>query len=148
MKRTKNFFGLAMVLVILFSGNVLRAQSNDYKDGSVWDMTLVKTKTGMGDDYIKSLRSTLKVMYDEAVKQGLILSYKVLQGPSANRDDFDMMLMTEYKNMAATEGQDEKWKAIRDKVIGGEPQEKKLMTDRVEVREIMGSKMMREVIFK
>lgn len=146
--KTKNVFttlGL-FVLLSVFAVNA-SAQAKEWKDGTVYTVTMVRTKAGMGDEYLKSLRTTLKLMYDEAMKQGLIISYKVLQGNSANRDDFDTMLLTEYKNMAAMEGHDTQWDAIRDKVIGGAQPELNLMKNRLEYREILGEKMMREVIF-
>lgn len=147
MKTKTNFIFLSLAVLMLASATLLNAQSKDYKDGTVWNVTMVKTKPGMGDEYLKSLKSTLRLMYDEAVKQGLVLSYKVMQGSSANREDWDTMILLEYKNMAAMEGHDAQWDAIRDKVLGGQDQEKTLMKNRLEYREIMGEKMMREVIF-
>lgn len=143
----KNFICLAVATLLLVTSNILNAQTKGWKDGTMWTVTMVKTKPGMGDEYLSSLKSTLKLMYDEAIKQGLLVSYKVLTGSSANQDDFDTMILAEYKNMAAMEGHDTQWDAIRDKVIGGAEPEKTLMKNRLEYREILGDKMMREVVF-
>ena len=139
---------LMVAFLIVTSSSFVKAQSDDYKEGSVWTITMVRTKPGMSNEYLKSIKSTLKLINDEAVKQGLILSYKVMQGPSANQDDWNIMLMEEFKNLAATEGHDDQWKAIKEKVLGGADAEKKLMQSRLDIREILGDKMMREVIFK
>lgn len=145
--KTKTTLCCLVLFLMLGATNMLQAQSKDYKDGSVWNVTMVRTKTGMGDEYLKSLKTTLKIMYDEAIKQGLIMSYKVMQGGSANRDDWDVMILVEYKNLAAMEGHDAQWDAIRDKALGGEAGEKTIMKNRLEIREILGEKMMREVVF-
>src|SRR2546430_630911 len=48
-----------------------------YTEGGVWQITMVKTKTGMGDDYLKALASIFKSTNDEAKKQGIIKDYKI-----------------------------------------------------------------------
>ena len=55
-----------------------------YKDGTVWGVTLIKSTTNMGDQYLTSLQSTWNKVHAEAQKQGLIVSYKVLSGAAAN----------------------------------------------------------------
>ncbi|MFI5135091.1 MAG: hypothetical protein ACHQD9_04500, partial [Chitinophagales bacterium] len=99
-------------------------------------------------DYTTSLKNTIKLVNDEAVKQGLILSYKILSGAGANPDDFNFVILTEYKNMAAMEGKDDQWDAIRNKVIGNDDAQKSLMQTRTSQRDVYGSKIMREIILK
>src|ERR1700726_1448315 len=92
---------LTLTIAVMFSG-VARAQSDaPYTEGSVWQITMVKTKYGMTDDYLKGLAKTFKGTLEEAKKQGLIMDYKILIGDSASPHDFDILLMTESKNMAA-----------------------------------------------
>src|SRR6185436_16921661 len=124
------------------------AQMKVYKDGSPWEITFIKVKANMGDEYLKSLKGNWKTMHDEAIKQGLIVSYKILQGQASSPDDWDIMLMVEYKNLAAMEGQDDKWEALMNSVLGGEQAMKTLNQSRVDMREIYGSKVVREVVYK
>ena len=119
-----------------------------YVEGPVWDVTLVRTKAGMSDDYIKNLAGAYKATSEEAKKQGVIVDYKILLGDAANRDDFDIMLMVEYKNMAALDGLREKTDPIARKLIGGEDVMKQASAKRMEIREILGTKTMREVTLK
>jgi hypothetical protein len=139
---------LAGLLLIICIPVTSTAQQAPYIEGSVWDITLVSLKPGMGDEYLRSLASTWKTVNEEAKKQGLILSYKILSGAAANKDDWDLMLMIEYKNMASFDGVDEKFRAIETKVVGTEEQQKNLMVKRIEIREIFGDKLMRELILK
>ena len=38
---------------------------------------------------------------EEAKSEGLIVSYKILSGAAANKEDFNLVLMIENKNMAS-----------------------------------------------
>ena len=119
-----------------------------YSEHSVWDITLVKTKAGMDDDYLRSIAQTVKGTMEEEKKQGLIMDYKELIGDSANREDFNILLMVEYKNMAAFDGLREKTDPIMAKVLGSQDAQRQLAVKRLDVREILGTKTMREVILK
>jgi 5-bromo-4-chloroindolyl phosphate hydrolysis protein len=110
-------------------------------------VSFIKTNANMSEDYIKSLKTTWKAVHDEAIKQGLILSYKILVGTAANPEDWDIMLLAEYKNLASMDGTEDKWDAIEKKVVGNDDAQKKLNETRVNMRTIYGGKMLREVIF-
>lgn len=138
---------LVVVLAIVFSANSF-AQEPTYKAGSAWTVSFVQVKNGMGMDYINSLKTTWKAVQDEGIKQGLILSYKIFEGNASNPDDWQIMLMVEFKNMAAMEGNEDKWNAISKKVVGSEEDQKKLRDIRVNMRTMYGTKLMREVVYK
>jgi len=144
----KNLIAVLIIGVTLFFSPRLFAQDKSFSDGSVWQIGFIKTEANMQTDYLNSLKSNWKATHDEAVRQGLILSYKILSGSSANPDDWDIMLMTEYKSLAAMEATEDKWEAISKKVIGGEDAMKKLNEVRVSMRTIYGGKMLREVVYK
>lgn len=119
-----------------------------YTEGTVWEITMVRTKAGMSDDYLKNLAQAYKSTSDEAKKQGIIMDYKILLGDAANADDFDILLMVQYKNMAALDGLREKTDPIATKLIGGEEKLREGSIKRMEIRDILGSKTMREVTLK
>ena len=119
-----------------------------YTEGGVWQITMVKTKTGMGDDYLKALASIFKSTNDEAKKQGIIKDYKILIGDAATQQDYDILLMVEYPNMAALDGLRDKTDPIGAKMIGNDDQQRQLAVKRLEIREIMGDKTMREITLK
>lgn len=130
----------------LFSGVAL-ADERPYTDGSVWDITLIRTTDGMQDQYLESLRKNYKPIQDEGVKQGLILSHKIISTTTSGPDDWDLMLMTEYKNWAARDGLSEKFEAVARKVIS-KKDEDKLMEQRLQVRRFVGQKSGQELILK
>ena len=125
------------------------AQSDaPYTEGPVWTITMVKAKYGMTDDYLKGLARTFKGGLDEAKKQGLIMDYKILLGDSSSPHDFDILLMTESKNMASFDNSREKFDPIARKIEGTPDQQRDTAVKRIELREILGSKLMREITLK
>jgi hypothetical protein len=146
----KKYFNLAIsaALFMAWSG-ICSAQSDaPYTEGSVWNITMVRTKPGMSDEYLKGLAKTFKGTLDEAKKQGLVMDYKVFIGEAANPQDFDILLMVESKNMAAFDNAREKFDPIAKKIEGTADQQKAIAVKRLDIREIMGDKTMREVTLK
>jgi hypothetical protein len=124
------------------------AQDKPYREGTVWSLSFVKVKPGMFDVYMRDVAPQRKLIMEEAKKQGLVLSYKVLSGNSANAADWDVLFMDEYKNWAAFDGLSDKFEAIEAKLIGNEDKRTQVMVKRTEVREIVGDKVMQELILK
>jgi hypothetical protein len=58
------------------------------------------------------------------------------------------MLLVETKNMAAFDGMEQKFEEISEKLIGGEEKQKEGAVYRNEIREILGSKVARELVLK
>jgi hypothetical protein len=109
---------------------------------------MVKVKYGMLDNYLNEVMPLRKKVEDEARQQGLLLSSHILRGFAANRDDYDVLLMQEFKNYAAFDGIKAKTDAIEEKVIGSLDKKNQILAKRVEVREVLGSKTMQELLPK
>jgi len=125
------------------------AQSDaPYTEGPVWQITMVKTKPGMDDEYLKGIAKTFKGSLDEAKKQNLILDYKILIGEAATPQDYNILLMVESQNMAALDNAREKFDPIERKVTGDPATQVANATKRLNIREIMGAKLMREITLK
>jgi hypothetical protein len=138
----------SVTVAVCFSGSV-RAQSDaPYTDGPVWNVTMVKTKYGMTDDYLKAIAKSFKGSMEEAKKQGLIIDYKILLGNASSPQDYDILLMTASKNMAALDNAREKFDPISRKLEGAPDQQRDAAVKRGDLREILGDKLMREVTLK
>ena len=149
MKITKKLQIVALAALSLGIVSLCSAQSDaPYTEGPVWTATMVKTKAGMTDEYLKSLAKTLKASLDEAKKQNLVLDYKVLLGNAATLQDFDILILVESKNMAAQDNAREKFDPITRKVVGTIDQQQALQVKRLDIREIVGTKLMREITLK
>ena len=134
-------------LLALISARV-SAQDKPYTEGSVWSISMIKVKPGMLDVYLREVLPLRKKINEEAKKQGLVVSSRILSGLANGRDDWDIMFMDEYKNWAAFDGITAKYDAIMSKLVGSEDKQVQLMSKRTEVREILGDKVMQELIIK
>jgi|SRR5437868_1848 len=149
MKFTKIFSVAIMMAAVAGAASVCSAQSSakaavnpaptgqstaPYTEGGVWQITMVKTKPGTSDD--------------EAKRQGIITDYKILAGDAATQQDYDILLMIEYPNMAAMDGLRDKTDPIATKMVGTDDQQRQMAVKRLEIRDIMGDKLMREITLK
>ena len=149
MRITKKLQIVALAALSLTIARVCSAQSDaPYTEGPVWNITMVKTKAGLGDQYLKELAKTLKASLEEAKKQNLVVDYKILLGNAATPQDFDILVMVESKNMAAQDNAREKFDPIARKVVGTTDQQQSLAVIRLDIREIVGTKLMREITLK
>lgn len=147
MLRRSLLVSLALSVLVLLPANLL-AQGRPYTEGSVWAVTMIRTTAGMGDDYLRGLATTWKRTMDEAKKQGFVVSYKIISTGSSGADDWDLLLLEEYKNWAALDGIADKFEPIDRKIVGDETASRNLATKRLEVRRILGSKLGQELILK
>lgn len=147
MKNFKIFFLTTVGLILLLSFQ-LKAQEKPYKEGSVWDISLIKTKAPYFNDYMNNLNNGWKKVMDEAKKEGIVLSYMVLSQNPRTNNDWDLALLIEYKNMAAFDGLNDKMEKIQSKLFGSQKGIQNAAVKRNEIRELLGSRLARELIFK
>ncbi|MCU0370276.1 MAG: hypothetical protein MUC31_02585 [Bacteroidales bacterium] len=148
-KLTIALFSLFFSFAVMISPSLVAQEADLYTEGSVWNLTFVKLKANMGDEYLKGLSKTWKASMDELVSQKLIKSYKILIGSASNPQDFDLILMTELENYASMDPNPEKEKKIEEiekKIKEGMGDEyEKTVSSYSTLREITGRKTMREI---
>jgi hypothetical protein len=137
----------AMLLPTLSLSQAMPARP--FHDGPVWDITFVKIKPGVGLNYMNFLASDWK-KEQEALKQaGLILNYMVIQTESHSPNDFDLMLMVQFKDLASMEASDDKREAVANQALNSNDQ--KMIAgyqERASWREIIGDRLAREIILE
>jgi hypothetical protein len=148
MLATWRCFATLFIVVLGCAAWPVCAQDKAYTEGSVWTVSMIRVKPGMFDVYMRDVLPLRKKMNEEAKRQGLLLSSHVLSGNAFGKDDWDVMFLDEYKNWAAFDGLSAKYDAIMLKVLGNEDKQVQVMTKRSEVREIMGDKVMQELLIK
>jgi hypothetical protein len=124
-----------------------QAEEKPYTEGTVWAITLVRVKAAAGHLPARA-RTHAQRLDDEAKKAGLMVSSHILSGGAANRDDFDVMFLDEFKSWDAFDGINAKYEAFEEKLIGSEDKRTQLMVKRTEVRDITGNKLMQELLPK
>jgi hypothetical protein len=140
--------GTATTTTTTSTAKATGGSSAPYTEGSVWTLSMIKTKTGLSDEYLKQITGTVKPVYDEAKKQKIILSYKILDGEASDPHDFNILILVEYPNMAAFDTLRDKMDPLLAKMMGSEEQRKDMAVKRLDVREILGTKTMREITLK
>src|ERR1043166_842040 len=142
------FFSLAVVSFAQPKVTNAKGSNAPYNEGPIWTLTMIKTKTGLADEYLKQITGTVKPVYDEEKKQKIILDYKILNGESSGPQDFNILILVEYPNWAALDNLRDKMDPIVEKVMGTEEQRLTTATKRLEIREILGTQTMREITLK
>src|SRR5208283_5674829 len=106
---------IRVIAVLVFAAMLLpnlslaqTAPARPFHDGSVWDITFVKAKPGVGLNYMNYLATEWKTEHEALKKAGLILNYMVIATESHSPNDFDLMLMTEYRDLATMEANQDK----------------------------------------
>ena len=138
----------ALAVFVLLFAPALLAQEH-YTEGPVWRVSLVRVKPTQMDAYLTSLRQSSKPLLDEEKRQGIIMDYKIfLKETKNNPEDWDLCLAVEYKNHAAMDGLAAKGEAVRDKILGGKQQAQQVGEKRAEIRELVSSELLQEIMLK
>jgi hypothetical protein len=139
----------SIAMLTLIVGISVYAQVNrPYRNGSVWSISFIRIKPGMDTAYMNYLAGPWKANQEAAKKEGLILSYKVVSTEGHTPADWNVMLMTEYKDLASMEANQDKADALAQKVIGTDEKQMQGYKDRSEIREVMGVRLAREIVLE
>ena len=138
---------LAALLVIV-SASVFAQVNRPYHNGTVWNIAFIRIKPGMDTAYLNYLAGQWKAEQEAQKKDGNILSYKVLSVEGHSPGEFNLMLMTEYKNLATMEANEDKSEAVAQKVVGDDEKQRQGYRERLEIREVMGDRLAREIILE
>lgn len=139
---------LLVAAVLTLSVAALAQVNRPYRNGSVWDIGFIRMKPGMESAYLDYIATDWKKHQEELKKDGQIISYKVLTTESHGANDWNILLMTEYKDMATMEANEAKQDALYQRVIGNDDKQRQGYRERLEVREVMGGRLAREVVLE
>ena len=147
--RTKRLLVAALAAALSLLAVAAYAQvRRPYRNGSVWTIAFIKMKPGMETAYLNYIATDWKRNQEESKKAGLILSYKVLTTEPHNPGDFNIMLMTEYKDLASMEANQDKSDALSQRVVGNDDKQRQGYRERLEIREVMGNRLAREIVLE
>lgn len=148
MKKNRLLVGALAVTMALLGISIYAQVSRPYRNGTVWNVAFIKMKPGMETAYQNYLATDWKRNQEAMKKEGMIISYKVLSTEAHGTGDWNMMLMTEYKDMATMEANEAKADALLQTVIGNDQKQMQGYKDRLEIREVMGERLAREIILE
>ncbi len=147
---------LRMPVLLVFVAMLLPASSfaqaapaRPFHDGTVWSIAFVKAKPGVGLNYMNWLATEWKTEQEALKKAGLILNYMVIETESHSPNDFDLMLMVEYKDLATMEANQDKAEAVANQALNSNDQ--KMIAgyqERASWREIIGNRLARQIVLE
>ena len=146
--RNRILVGLLVAFVLTLSIVVVAQVARPYRNGSVWNVAFIRMKPGMDTAYLNYIATDWKRNQEALKKDGLILSYKVLTTEAHGAADFNIMLMTEYKNLATMEANENKADALSQKVIGDDQKQMQGYKERLEIREVLQDRLAREIVLE
>jgi hypothetical protein len=122
-------------------------EGRNYKEGTAWVVTFIKHKAGQDIFYLNALADVWRKQQEALKKEGVILSYKVLQTNATRLEDYNVMLLVEYKDIKSLEANADKQAVILQKIAQENPDSWKVLNDD-KVYEYFGSNVSKEIIFK
>ena len=142
----RKLFWAPLLAVMLLSALSMYAQSPNYDVGPVWRVTYYHIKPGQSEAFWKDIRENLKPVYADLKKEGLINDYKMwLNDTTDHPGDWDVALGTLYPNYAALDAIDAKAATIVAKHYGSRDAMIEAGKKRGDLREVVASKLAREV---
>ena len=149
MKRIHKLILSSLVSVLLLLAVSVYGQVHKYfTPGTVWGVTTIRIHPGMDQAYLEYLDTQLKKESDISIKNGFMKSYKILRGQDDD-SGWNMLILREYDSFASLEKNEEKADEVLRQATGIDDQKSMQgYTDRSKIRDVMGTKFMREVILK
>ena len=148
MKRNRMLVSLLIVFVLTVSAVVVAQVNRPFRNGSVWSISLIKMKPGMETAYLKYIAGDWKREQEALKKDGQILSYKVITTETHGSNDWNIMLMSEYKDLATIEANEAKADNLAQTVIGNDEKQMEGYRESLQIREVLDVRTAREIVLE
>jgi hypothetical protein len=123
-------------------------EGRNYKTGAVWIVLFVRTLPGKDPIYFNYLADVWKRQQEALKQEGVVLDYKVLQTNQIEKNDFNVLVMTQYKSRASIDENQGKLDTVVRQIVGKDEVTMAAYRERETVRRVFGGKICREVIFR
>lgn len=139
----------SLFVITLATSIVTSAQVNrPYSNGSVWTIGVIQMKPGMETAYKNYLATDWKRNQEAMKKEGIILSYMVIQTEAHSSTDWNMLLLVEYKDLATFEANQSKADNLAQTVVGNDAAQIQGYRDRSMIREVLGNRLARQIVLE
>ena len=146
--RKQHLLGICLGLCLLLGVSLYAQMERPTRNGTVWELSFIHVKPGMDSAYNKYLASDWKKEQEALKSAGVILSYKVIGTEAHSPNDWDLMLMVEFKDLATLEANQDKADALLQKMFGGDEKVMQGYKERSDIREVLGTRLAREIILE
>ena len=149
MKNKHKMILASLVTVLLLLAVSVYGQVHKYfTPGTVWGVSMIRIHSGMDQAYLEYLDTQLKKESEISIKNGFMKSYKILRGQDDD-SSWNMLILREYDSFASLEKNQEKADEVLRQATGIDDQKgMEGYMDRSKIRDVVGTKFMREVILK
>jgi len=120
------FEKIAVVLLVIVGLSVLpgsahgqtaRVALETYEEGPVWQIMTFRTAPGKTELHLKNIATVWEHQLKLAVKKEVLIDYKVLTKWSSSPDDWNIMVIEIFPNMASYDTFWKDWAAIDSETI-------------------------------
>ena len=139
-----SLFLFMLTLNVVTSAQVKRP----YHDGSVWVVGVISIKPGMDNAYKNYVATDWKKQQEALKKDGQIISYMVIQIEAHSTTDWNMLLLTEYKDLATYEANLGKADNLAQTVVGDDAKQMQGYRDRLLIRDVLGNRLARQIVLE
>jgi hypothetical protein len=139
---------LAGVFAFAALSGTAAAADRPYTEGTVTNVSAIRTMPGMFDDYMAWLAGPYKQAMEAQKAAGVIVSYAVYATVPRGPEDPDIYLLTTYKNMAALDNLSARLDPIYEKLQGSMAEQNKAYIDRGKMRTVLGDELIRQMVLK
>lgn len=147
--KIKKILGISVGICLLCLGAAVyvRAQmTRPVHHGTVWQLSFIRVIPGMASAYDKYLATDWKQEQEALKAAGITMSYKVISTEAHSSTDWNLILMVEFKDLASLEANEDKADALLQKAVGGDEKGMEGYKERSAYREVLGTRLGREVI--
>ena len=148
MKILKSVLLGAAMMVTAAMATPAMAQEASYKAGSVWTASRIHVLPGQLENYMDWLAGDWKRMREFGKKEGVELSYHVLQVNNPRKDEPNLILLIETKDYMTTAQQDAFGKKLNAFLASDDRKQGAASASRGAMREQWGSTEYQELILK
>ena len=138
----------AAALCMSMAGTVAVADDHGFTEGTVSQVSAIRTVDGHFDDYMMWVDTVWKKEQEAAKKAGYIVSYEVFMGQPRAESDPDLYLMITYKNFAALDDWIVKGDTVAKQIEGSVAASNQSEADRSKIRRVLGSETIQTLNLK
>jgi hypothetical protein len=119
-----------------------------WDQGTVWQITYVETKPNMFNSYLQNLSQVWRAFLEKQKERGDVVSYKILNVQNVRDGEPDLILLTEFKNMAVFDQSVDEFEAMAAEIMGSLEDMQTDNIAREDMRTIRSTVLARELMFK
>ncbi len=149
MKMMKSLFaGAAMMMAAVTLATPVMAQESSYKPGSVWTASRIHVLPGQFENYMDYLADQWKRVNEFGKKEGVVLSYHILQVNNPRKDEPNLILLIETKDYMPTAQQEAMRVKLNAFLTQDDRKQDAASAARGPMRELWGTTQYQELILK